>query len=341
MKRGKRSIIRHLMDTPATLWHLAAEYPGRLLNFVQDLAHLMDEDFVTRCGSEFAITPLGENLAQEEGLIPRVKVICPGCSGRGLKSQGFFSDVLREFSDIARHRPKPVSKYDQGYVEEPISVDRCLLLYERGDLEGRRVFLLGDDDLTSICMALTGLPKVIRVAEIDERITDFIADVAAKRNLDISIAQYDVREPLPEGFARDHDVFFTDPVETMPGIGLFLSRCVHSLKGVGSAGYFGLTRLEASKKKWAEIQRMVLDMNFMITDALPSFHRYILDDREQFTQRLLKRFCLEPGCSSVNWYNATLLRLEAIDEPEPLYTGECQLGEELYIDDDLRELVSD
>jgi len=64
----------------------------------------------------------------------------------------------------------------------------------------------------------------------------------------ISAELYDVQNPFGEELRRSFDVFITDPVETIDGITLFLSRCVEGLRGEDSTGYFGLTHLESSRK---------------------------------------------------------------------------------------------
>lgn len=56
------------------------------------------------------------------------------------------------------------------------------------------------------------------------------------------------------------------------------------MQGEGSAAYFGLTSLEASKKKWFAIQKVLTDMNFVLTDIRRNFNGYF--------SRLLSGVCL-------------------------------------------------
>ncbi len=336
MDRRRRSILRNLLNGGRDLWGLAAVYPDRLATLCDNLKELERDGLILGSGSDFSLTPLGKRVTQKEGLVACQDVVCRNCSGRGVERRGLFEEAFRQFQEVAKSRPRAISNYDQGFVGEANTLERCLLMYERGDLEGSRVFLLGDDDLTGICMALTGLPRSVTIAEIDERIIDFSADIADRFDLPITVIQYDARSPLPREAVRAHDAFLTDPVETIPGIGLFLSRCAESLAGPGTAGYFGLTHLEASRTKWARIQRMILDMNFVITDALPFFNRYTLEVDEYFTSRLMEAFPSLLDSGAFPWYNSTMFRLEAVDEPLPLHTGFSQMGDEIYLDDDLR-----
>jgi len=337
--RGPRSIMRELMARDASVWDIAGSYPDMLSRLVSDLNEMARRGLAVRAGKGFSLTSDGLAEATRQGLVPRRPVTCPACSGRGLVGS-HFQEVLDEFRSIAANRPRPVPEFDQGYVDEENALARCLLLYERGDLEGSSVFLLGDDDLTGICLALTGLPRAVTVVEIDERLIDFIGGVAAQRGLPIEVSLYDARRALPPHMTSSHHVFITDPVETLPGIALFLSRCAQALEGPGTAGYFGLTHLEASRVKWAAIQRMLLEMNLVITDALPFFNRYFLEDDEYFTGLLTRGIGKGQGRPGKPWYNSTLFRVEAYGPPVPLHMGDSDMGEELYMDDDLRQFGS-
>jgi predicted methyltransferase len=175
-------------------------------------------------------------------------------------------------------RPKATPDFDQGYVTPETTVLRLALMAQQGDLVGRDLLLLGDDDLTGIAAALSGLPRRICILDVDERIVSFIRDVARDRGWDHVHAEvYDVRDGLPSHLRGQFDVFFTDPVETVNGLLLFLSRCTEGLRGPGAAGYFGLSYLEASWRKWREIQRGILDMCFAITDMLGAFQDLLED----------------------------------------------------------------
>jgi predicted methyltransferase len=210
-------------------------------------------------------------------------------------------------------------------------------MYARGDLEGQKIIILGDDDLTSIALALTGLPKEISVLEIDERILNFINQVAKDRRWHhLKAYKYDVRDSFPAHLSGQYDTFFTDPVETLPGLKLFLSRCAEALKGKESAGYLGLTHLEASRQKWYSIQKMFLEMGFVITELIYNFHSYDLE-RTTFIKRnypVIEASPFDLDIPEVNWYTSNLIRLEAVQEPRPLTRGNVHLGSELYFDDE-------
>ncbi|MEO0250808.1 MAG: bis-aminopropyl spermidine synthase family protein, partial [candidate division WOR-3 bacterium] len=55
---------------------------------------------------------------------------------------------------------------------------RTLYPISHGDLDGKSIALIGDDDLLSIALALAGLPSNITVLDIDERLGEFIKKVS-------------------------------------------------------------------------------------------------------------------------------------------------------------------
>jgi len=252
---------------------------------------------------------------------------------------GQFKDVLDKFKEIAVDRPKAIPEYDQGYVEEEVTVMRTVYLYQRGDLEGKRIVLIGDDDLTGIALSLTGMPESVTVLEADERIVDYTNKIARKLNLNnLKAYIYDVRKPLPKEMQRSFDVFITDPVETLEGFTLFISRGVGALRGEGSSGYFGISYVEASFKKWYRLHTRLYQMNLVITDIIPHFQRYMLDVHDILNKgyRIVKETGLELREPDVNWYNSAFYRVELVDEPKPYYSPntELNLGRELYFDDE-------
>lgn len=242
--------------------------------------------------------------------------------------------MLEEFTLLARRRPKASPEFDQGYVTPEVTVLRVALMLERGDLPGRDLLLLGDD-LTSLAAALSGLPRRVHVLDVDGRLVDFINETARRRGWDhVRAERYDVRDDLPDPLRGRFDVFFTDPVETVPGLLLFLSRCTEALRGPGAAGYFGLSALESSKAKWLPIQRGLLEMGYAITEALPQFQEYEIDEVLDRGYRIVTKAPVPLPEPDVRFYTSTVFRLELVDEPRPILRGHVPMGRELYYDEE-------
>lgn len=220
--------------------------------------------------------------------------------------------------------------YDQWYMTADHSSFRAEFIRENGDLIDKKILFIGDDDLLSVAVSLTRLPKEVVVLEIDERIVEFVNKLGKDLNIPLSGRVYDIRLPLDETLARQFDVFICDPTETMQGFSLFVSRGVSSLRSVGSAVYFGLTALEASKKKWFQIQKLLHSMNLVVTEIRHNFTEYP-DPPWVNNLSIWTNLKTTPSCT---WYKSCLYRLELIDEPKPAIVGECELEGDVYEDDE-------
>ena len=316
-------------------WKLIERVDANPQKVVEILKEFHDDGLVEFREGGIYLSDKGKKLAKEMK-IRYYDVRCPECNGRGFKVDPF--GILNEFKEIAKNRPLPTAEYDQGYIREEDLMQRIAFIYERGDVEGAKISIIGDDDLISIALGLTGLPEKINVLEIDNRLINFINKIAEEKNLPIKAHKFDVRHDVPEEFRRKHSVFVTDPVETIPGITLFLSRAADTLVDDG-AGYFGLTHIEASLKKWAEIERILLDMNFVITDMLRDFSVYPMKNNLEISEEdyPVKRMIRElVGSEKIDadFYRSTLIRVEALGEVKPKIRGDYELKHEVYVDDE-------
>ncbi|AMX84397.1 methyltransferase [Geobacillus subterraneus] len=326
-------LLRALYFGPKSYWELMRAAQAQTHQVLKALQSLLEGELVVYDGDRFVITEAGRQQAETLSLERVAEQRCEACAGRGIVLRPPFDSVLAAFQDIAAMRPKATPDFDQGYVTPETTVRRLALMAQQGDLMGRDILLLGDDDLTSIAAALSGLPRRICVLDVDERIITFIRDVARDRGWDHVHAEvYDVRDELPSHLRGQFDVFFTDPVDTVKGLLLFLSRCTEGLRGPGAAGYFGLSYLEASWRKWRQIQQGILDMGYAITDMLGAFQDYLLEDIVALDwARMAPVPVKEPD---IPFYVSTVYRLELVEEPQPLFFGRVELGQDLYYDEE-------
>ncbi len=315
-------------------WELISLVDSDLNEFIGELKNLLDEGLVESREGKIYLTEKGAEERKRYNL-RYFDTRCEKCEGRGIVEDPF--GILEEYKKIASRRPKPTADYDQGYIKEEDVMRRIAFIYERGDLENTEILVVGDDDLISLGMALTGLPQRIVVLEIDDRLINFINERAREYGFNIEARKFDVRDDLDAQLLGKFDVFITDPVETIEGITLFLSRAASGLKGKGAAGYFGLTHLEASLKKWHEIERRLLSMNFVITDMLRDFNVYPMGNNLELAAEdyiVYRRIAELTGSKSIDsdFYRSTLIRVEAIDSVKPLVSGHVELREEIYVD---------
>lgn len=262
--------------------------------------------------------------------------ICDKCKGRRVYDKGgLWENLKKKYEEISKLRPRPVQVYDQGVIDSETAIGRFLYMLTRGDIFKKKILILGDDDLMGILFSLSNITDEIVVLEIDKRLVDFINHIKKEYKLEnLTAYEYDAREKLPDDFVDKFDTFFTDPVETVEGLLIFVSRTLMGLKGQGNAGYFGLTSIESNGEKWLKIQKGLNDMNLVITDIVRNFSFYELGDDILKSDLLIVR---ENPFNIQNpkfyWYNSHLLRVEVVGNKKPKYTQSVNLGRELYFDE--------
>jgi len=232
MKRTHFQIIRSLADSPKTFWEVSIDCDGLIKDMFVSIKELLDEKIILFKENKFYLA--------DEKKYDYIKKD--------------FKKEFGEFQKIAVDRPSSVMEYFQAEISDDGLLKRMKFIYERGDLVGKDFFILGDDDLFSILIALTGLANRIVVTEIDNRVSDLIKKISDQMNLKIEISEYNCADPLPKEYQHGFDVFITDPVETVPGFRAFMTRGIESLKHPGAA-YFGLSEIECSPKSWHIFQK--------------------------------------------------------------------------------------
>ncbi|MBC7327270.1 bis-aminopropyl spermidine synthase family protein [bacterium] len=274
------------------------------------------------------LTEKGKSLIDIEKYPPS-NYICESCKGRGVSLEQ-WQELLEDYRRTVEGRPEPLLEYDQGYLTIDSTIARVAFADGKGDIRKRRIIILGDDDLLSLALGLSRLPEKITVLEIDQRLIEFIERVAKERKLNIEVLKHDLRNPLPSELLGKFDTFFTDPVETLKGLEVFMARGIASLKGEGCAGYFGLTTAESSFKKWRDIEKLLLnEFGVLITDILSDFSLYenwdyLLDSIKKDLPPLQQK-------PEALWYRSSLFRIELLEG----YKVSNEEGQgEIYLDEE-------
>ena len=328
MNRIKNQVLRALKAGPKTFWELINEQDSHIVDFYNVVSRLWEEKVIGYKEHRFF-------LISNTGVRDKIDTLC-SCCHLGTKVKGYFMEIYERFSAITKNRPLPLEEFDQGFIRAIDTIKRTAFIYQRGDLENARIFILGDDDLLSIAIGLTKMAKDITVVEIDKRLTSFIQEFCEKEDIrNISVRHYNVLEELPQEELGQYDVSVTDPVETHNGFRLFVGRCISALKGLGSSGYIGLTHLEASLKKWAEFQKFFLESGLVISDILRNLATYP-EKENQFesfyeTYEIMEKMDLP--IPRVDWYRSSFLRVEAVDTPKA-HIPTVKSFEELYFDEE-------
>lgn len=318
VERQDFQVIRLLKKGPCSFWRIAAGVDGTLLSLFKTLESMQKSGSIIYTGMKFA---LGEESCRAADEFIR---------------EGFEKE-FSVFRKIAENRPPALIGFFQAPLTDTDLFKRLSFIYDRGDLAGKELFILGDDDLFSIALALTGLPKRIVVAEVDGRISKIISEISKEQGLNIEVISYDCAHPLPENLQKQFDVFICDPVETRKGFPVFISRGISSLRNPGSM-YFGLTELECPAENWYAFQRMILDSSMVITDIKRHFSYYSEDEEAEETAehdnlKLVKTSSFRLGLPDQDWYNSSFIRCQTIAEPKPKLTGDVDIDITFYDDE--------
>jgi predicted methyltransferase len=226
------------------------------------------------------LTDVGRGLFAGGRLSLRAAASCPTCGGRGASLPGELGAVAAELAQAARQAPAPRLDLDQCHCTVGTKVRRVLALYEADALVGRRVLLLGDDDLISLALALVvrdfgsqATLAELTVVDVDRRVIRFVERGLADAPFPATCVRHDLREPLPAHFGRRFDTVVTDPPYTVEAARLFLSRAAGALRAQGGNVFFsfGSRRPGASY----DVQQEIAATGFAIRRLQPDFNEYV------------------------------------------------------------------
>jgi predicted methyltransferase len=226
------------------------------------------------------LTPHGRRLFATGGLALHRSATCSRCAGRGVVTLDELGGVAADLARAARGAPEPRVELDQCHCTVETKLRRVLALHEADALAGRRVLLLGDDDLTALA-----IDAVVRrfgsdasiaslaVVDVDPRVVVYVQHGLAGAPFPVACLRHDVRDPLPEALRDGFDTVLTDPPYTVPAARAFLARAAEALDG-GSGDVFlsfGSRRPGAA----LALQRAIVDMGFVIRRLVRDFNEYV------------------------------------------------------------------
>ncbi len=84
---------------------------------------------------------------------PRLEAECPCCDGLGQRIPDELAALTAELEPTAAGAPQARMELDQTHCTVATKIHRVLRLHEAGALDGRRILLLGDDDLIAVAIA--------------------------------------------------------------------------------------------------------------------------------------------------------------------------------------------
>ncbi len=182
--------------------------------------------------------------------------------------------ILEKLRGYSSRRPSADPKLDQAHATPETALRRALYMLDGGNLAGRNVLFLGDDDLTSVAAGLLNVAKGITVVDIDGRLLETITEISGEEGLGIECVLHDLREPLPEELRGAFDTFLTDPPYTLPGLELFMSRGIQAL-GWRKTSTAYLAYPDKPPLEMLEAHGAINWMGLFVDELIPRFNMYI------------------------------------------------------------------
>jgi predicted methyltransferase len=226
------------------------------------------------------LTSYGRHLLEAAGGRIHADPTCPTCAGRGLVPPP-LEGVVRELAAVAGRAPHARVELDQSHCTVETKVLRALVLIDAGALAGKRVLLLGDDDLTSVAIGLVaeelGVASAIGglvVVDVDPAVVSFVRRALRGAPFELEALVHDLRDPLPERLCGAADTVFTDPPYTGDGATLFLSRAAEAIAGPPGRDVF-LAFGPKRPDELLRVQRAIAAMGLAVRRLVRNFNDYL------------------------------------------------------------------
>jgi N4-bis(aminopropyl)spermidine synthase len=203
-----------------------------------------------------------------------VDASCPTCGGRGIALSPEVARLRRGLAVLSDAAPPPLVELDQCHCTPKTKLRRILALHAADAINGRRILLLGDDDLLSITLLrfvreFGGTIEQLVVADIDTRLLEFVARELEHAPFPVACIEWDVRRARAGCF----DTVVTDPPYTATGGRLFLQRSIESLAGPGSQVFFSFGSRRPGVQ--FELQRAIAESGLEIRSLTRDFNEYV------------------------------------------------------------------
>jgi len=305
-----KEIIRYVENNKSSTFNeIIKEVGGSDRRILRLLDQLVNQKLITFKDYKFF------SGRSEDIKIESKNFVCDSCCGKLVKIDGELGNITKIMKDIYQEKPKPTFLFDQRPVNFETTVRRVSYLIWRRDIQNKKIAILGDDDLTSLAIGLTGLAKEIVVFEIDKRLTKFIREKSEEFKLSITVIEQDLTKHIPQKYLNYFDIFMTDPTPTKIPFTVFANMGIAILKKNCGVGY--LSYLPSCMSKTIDVQKIITDMNLLITDVIPFFTEYDFI-KETYTpedRKLLAKYSKEGSYIS---FFEHLIRVETTKETKIL-----------------------
>jgi predicted methyltransferase len=203
---------------------------------------------------------------------------------------------LNAISDVVNNRPAPLRAFDQIYMK---TADMLLHAEHAGHcFKDRNVVFIGDGDAMGLCLIhlhnlalLDEAPAKVHIMDFDERVILSVRSFAKSFDIQDRVTSelYNVADPLPKGAWENFNGFHVNPPFGQSNSGrsieAFLKRAFEASgeNAVGCVIVADDARYPWTREVLFAIERLILENGWMISELLPEFHHYHLDDTPDLT----------------------------------------------------------
>jgi predicted methyltransferase len=200
-------------------------------------------------------------------------------------------EALNIISEVIINRPKPLREFDQIYMR----AGDMLLQAEHVSrfFNDKNIVFIGDGDSIGLCLVhlhhkgiLEKGPKNVHILDFDERIILSIQHFAKRYGIAdrISAELYNVVDPIPKKFWQHFDGFYSNPPFGASNDGrsveAFLTR---GIEATGKECVASVVIADDPSIPWTSqvlfnTQKFMLSNGFLVSELIPKFHSYHLDD---------------------------------------------------------------
>ena len=185
------------------------------------------------------------------------------------------SAILSKLETVLADRPPPIWQLDHVPATVETVWRRATYMYHTFNLHDATVLMVGDQDMTSIALALISPSTDVVVVDIDERILSYIHEIRHKLALRIRPVFSDLRITFPRSLQQRCHLVFTDPPYTEEGLRLFLQRAVQSLvRGEPTRVLLAYGFGDRQLAKAYKAQSVIHSLRFVQHAMLPDFHHF-------------------------------------------------------------------
>lgn len=185
----------------------------------------------------------------------------------------FLSDSGDYLSKVKARFRKAKREYDQFFATGESVIHRAQVMLENGDLTGRKILLLGDDDFLSILLAKYLYVREVAVLDIDEEILKIIKEETLGK---VFLLKHDLRLGLPKETLGKYNHVFTDPPYTKDGFCLFLSEGLRALdENKDNSIYICYGCTNEARERGLAIQKLISDAGILISEKREGFNTYL------------------------------------------------------------------